>query len=393
MLCLVKVIDKQKINNILSALFFKPKKVVFLYDNKYSFRTEIDGIKKAFKLKLSKSEVEFVEYDSLNIDSIIRTCTGVIHKNPICYFDITGAGEFGAIGAYLACQKTFTPIFKLDTHSRKLINVYGCNSLEGVFKMPELTMDTVFTLNDASVIGHQREEPERETFKNILAYCEYIFKDIEAWKDLCLFLQTACAREDKEVPYKFFYSSKEISCSNSSVKFEGEELLRSAEKLNLINNLNLTNNTVSFYFKNAKIKKYMTDFGVWLELFCYINLKNCNNFNDVRISTRINWEPTRSYFMEITNEIDITFMAGIRPYFISCKLSEPASDALQEISIYPSYFGGADSKCALVVLESINKEKSYIYKRAHDMGICIIDGKDIKSGRFIELINESLQVD
>ena len=66
------------------------------------------------------------------------------------------------------------------------------------------------------------------------------------------------------------------------------------------------------------------------------------------MSTKINWEPKRTYFMEITNEIDVTFMAGIRPYFISCKLSEPASDALQEISVYPSYFGGEGSKWAFV---------------------------------------------
>lgn len=390
MLCLVKIMDKQRLNNVLSALFFKPKKTVFLYDKLYTNSIDINGIKKVFKLKLPGSTVEFVEYDSLNIDSIIRTCTGVTHKNPICYFDITGAGEFSAIGSYLACQKTFTPIFKLDPRSKKLINVYGCNFLENAFKMPEITMDTVLTLNGAGVIGHQRTGPSRDMFENILGYCKCVFNDIENWKKLCLFLQTACAHEEDEVSYNFFSSSKNISNSNELISFSGEELLRSAEKWGLISNLNLSGDIVSFYFKSPSIKKYMTDFGVWLELFCYINLKLCNDFNDVNMSTKINWELTRSYFMEVTNEIDVTFMAGIHPYFISCKLSEPASDALQEVSVYPSYFGGEYSKCALVVLESINKEKSYIYKRAHDMGICIIDGKDIREGRFLKLIKKSI---
>ncbi len=389
MLCLVKIMDKQRLNNILSAFFFKPKKIIFLHDKRYSNKSDISGIKNVLKLKLPSSTVEFVEYDSRNIDSIIRTCTGVTHKNPICYFDITGAGEFSAIGAYLACQKTFTPIFKLDIYSQKLINVYGCNSLEHMYKMPEITIDTVFTLNNASVIGHQRIEPEKEMFTNILDYCRCIFNNIESWKKLCFFLQTACAREGNETAYNFFLSKKTILSQNEKIIFSEGELLKSAERLKLITHLNLEGDTVSFYFKDEKIKKYMTDFGVWLELFCYISLRNCKDFHDVRMSTKINWEPKRTYFMEITNEIDVTFMAGIRPYFISCKLSEPASDALQEISVYPSYFGGEDSKCALVVLETINKEKSYIYKRAHDMGICIIDGKDIKNGKFIEYIKNS----
>lgn len=391
MLCLVKIMDKERLNNVLSALFFKPKKVVFLYDKIYSNKADINGIKKVFEVKLPRSQVEFVEYDSLNIDSIVRTCTGVTHRNPICYFDITGAGEFSAIGSYLACQKTFTPMFKLDTHSKKLINVYGCKSLESTFEMPELTMDTVFTLNGAEMIGHQRMEPDREMFESILKYCEHIFSNIEAWKKLCLFLQTACARLGNDFSHQLFYSDKVIEASNERIEIAGEKLLQFAEELKFISNLDLDGDRVSFCFKNDKIRKYMTDFGVWLELFCYINLERCNDFHNVSMSTKISWEPTRSYFMEVTNEIDVTFMAGIRPYFISCKLSEPASDALQEISVYPSYFGGEGSKCALVVLENINKEKSYIYKRAHDMGICIIDGRDIRSGKFIEKISRSLE--
>lgn len=101
------------------------------------------------------------------------------------------------------------------------------------------------------------------------------------------------------------------------------------------------------------------------------------------MSVKFEWNNNKTKIMEIVNEIDLTFFYGIHPYFISCKLSEPSADALRELSMYPSYFGGNNSKSALVFVSKVNKQRSYTYTRAHDMGICVIDGHTIKSGKFI----------
>ena len=60
--------------------------------------------------------------------------------------------------------------------------------------------------------------------------------------------------------------------------------------------------------------------------------------------------------------------------------------------MYPSYFGGNNSKSALVIVSKINKERSYTYTRANDMGICVIDGTAIKKGKFIDEIKKSLNI-
>ena len=115
----------------------------------------------------------------------------------------------------------------------------------------------------------------------------------------------------------------------------------------------------------------MTDYGTWLELYTYISIKKDPMFDDVRLSVKIDWNTKNQIFSGVINEIDITFFSGIRPVFISCKLSEPSSEALQELSMYPNYFGGR-----------------YIFKRARDMKINLIDGKTIKKGKFINNIKE-----
>ena len=136
----------------------------------------------------------------------------------------------------------------------------------------------------------------------------------------------------------------------------------------------------------------MTDFGTWLELYTYLSLKREKIFDDVRLSVRVYWNVDNQTLNDVTNEIDVTFFSGMRPVFVSCKLSEPSSEALQELSVYPNYFGGRYSRCILVTLGTIKKEKSYIFRRARDMKIDLIDGKSIKNGEFINTIKKVLGV-
>ena len=128
--------DNEQINNLLPIFAFRPKNVVLLYDYKYTPVKNLEYIKNVCMLRFPDIIIEYKGYDGLSIENITKTCTSVIHKKTSCFFNITGAGEFGAIGAYQACRKTFTPIFKLDVLGEKLINVFGCKSLEKYFCTP-----------------------------------------------------------------------------------------------------------------------------------------------------------------------------------------------------------------------------------------------------------------
>lgn len=390
--CLVILYDNEQINNLLPIFSFKPKNVVILYDKRYTKLKNIEYIKKSCILKLPNINVESTGYDGLNIDDITKTCTSVIHKNSGCFFDITGAGEFGAIGAYKACRKTFTPIFKIDVLGGNLINIYGCKSLEKNFIMPRLNIENIFSLHGALITGYNHASPSADLFDSILKFCNAVFYDVNSWKKLCLYLQTGNTSFSQGFDNLFFKAPKNINTGKSKISIDNFDLLKLAQELKLIYKLHISSNKISFFYRDKKVKKYLSDFGIWLELFCYIELKRSKLFHDVRMSVKFEWNNSKNKSMEITNEIDITFFYGIHPYFISCKLSEPSADALRELSMYPSYFGGTHSKSALVVVSTINKKRSYTYTRAHDMEISVIDGAIIKSGNFINEIKKSLGI-
>lgn len=360
--CLIELYNDDQISNLTVIFSFMPKKVILLYDINCVDTSSMDYLKFACLSKMPNIKFEYKGFDSSNIDKIIKNFTNIIHKNPRCYFDITGASELGVIGAYLACKKTFTPIFKLNIPLNKLINIYGCKSLEKKFTLPNLTMDTIFAAHGATISGHNHPAPSPNLFNSILEFCDLVFENPTNWKELCLYLQTGNARFPQLLKKNYFWAPKIMPTPKTKIKFLSAPLLKKAESAGLIYNLDLAEDSVSFYFKSDKIKRYLTDFGVWLELYCYIKLIECNLFHDVRISVKIDWNNTDdNHLVEIINEIDITFFYKTRPCFLSCKLSEPSSDALQELSIYPSYFGGKNSKSILVVLNSVNKKNSYIY--------------------------------
>ncbi len=390
--CLITLYNDDQILNLIVIFSFLPKKVILLYDKNYTDVKNMDNLKSACTSKLHNIEFECVNFDSSSIDRVTNLCTRIIHRNPNCYFDITGAGELGVIGAYLACKKTFTPIFKLQIPDKGLINIFGCHSLEKNFKYPNLTIDTIFAAKGTDVSGYNHPTPPKYMYRSILEFCKEIFKDVEKWKRLCYYLQTGKAKFPQPGRPNFFEASRCINLAAAKVVFSGESILRKAQELNLIHKLNVSKEMVSFYFKNETIRKYFTDFGVWLELYCYIKLKQCDLFHDVRLSVKIDWNKADNDLIEVVNEIDITFFYKTRPCFLSCKLSEPSSDALQELSVYPSYFGGKNSKSILVVLSTVNKNSSYIYKRAKRMNISLIDGNDINQNRFIEKIKKALGV-
>ncbi len=390
--CLVEIYDREQINNILVVLSFRPRKVVIMYDKNDVDINELTLIEKACKLKIKNIVFEYAQIDCESIDCVSNACKKIIHDNPNCYFDITGGSEMSAIGAYLACTSTFTPIFKLDLPKCRLINIYGCKYLEKIFSVPKLSMDVLFASHGASISGYAHPTPTADLDKNILKFCDVVFNDIQGWKDICFYLQMGVSHYNIEYNPMLFVAPKRISVPNGSIQVDDTKFLDIAQELGFITGLHTKNKKISFSFKNSTIKKYMTDFGTWLELYTYLSLKKEKIFDDVRLSVRMYWNVENQTLNDVTNEIDVTFFSGIHPVFVSCKLSEPTSEALQELSVYPNYFGGRYSRCILVTLGTIKKERSYIFRRARDMKIDLIDGKSIKNGEFINKIKEVLNI-
>ena len=356
--CLIELYDHDQLNNLVDILAFRPKKVVFIFDKRETRSQDLQAIKLACRKVLPNIRIEAVPITPVSLEEITRTCKQVIHQNPDCYMDVTGGGELNAIGAYLACRSTFTPIFKVDMINGIFINVYGCKSMEDRFSFPTLSMDVLLLAHGAVHGGHGHTQPSDSWFDPLFRFCQEIFQ---------------------------------IPVSNGSYANGDKSFFHLASQLELISDYQQEKHWISFTFSNSSIRHYLTDYGTCLELYTYISLSRSNAFHDVQMSVKIDWNGERKIPVEVTNEIDVTCFYGIHPVFISCKLSEPSSEALQELSIYRSYFGGRHSRCVLVTLSSLDPDRSYSVWRAKEMGIHLIDGNSIRRGTLVKDMIKALK--
>ena len=56
--------------------------------------------------------------------------------------------------------------------------------------------------------------------------------------------------------------------------------------------------------------------------------------------------------------------------------------------MYSMYFGGKYSKVIMVTLSRVDKSTSKLFKRADSMGILLLDGEDLKSNKFLKIIEK-----
>ena len=379
-----------QINGLISVLAFRPRKAVFICDRRRSLE-DLLLLEKACTHTLKNLIFEFVTVEHTSLDSIQMACKKVIRENPNCVFDIAGGEELTVIGMYLACLHSFTPVFKLDLDSIRLVNVYGCDSLALDFELPHLDLETLLISRGALMEESLHPTPRQDQFGPILFFCEKVFKNIDLWKSLCVYIQNGVKKT------AFLHKNLSFGCKTIDNNLNTKDfndlvsLLEHAQASKLIHRLNISDNRVSFVFSSHNIKKYMTDFGSWLELYTYITLFKSGLFKDLKMSVKIAWGGAlKNEHSDVVNEVDITFFSGITPVFISCKLSCPNSEAIQELSIYSNYFGGKKSKCILVTVADVYTENPRIFHRAKEMGIYIVDSKYIKTGRLIDGIKKAL---
>ena len=115
-------------------------------------------------------------------------------------------------------------------------------------------------------------------------------------------------------------------------------------------------------------------------------------FRDVKLSLKIGWVKQSFGFEGVVNEIDVSFFYKNIPCFLSCKIAEPTVYSLEELSMYSMYFGGKYSKVIMVTLSKVDKSTSKLFKRADSMGILLLDGEDLKSNKFLKIIEETLKI-
>lgn len=148
------------------------------------------------------------------------------------------------------------------------------------------------------------------------------------------------------------------------------------------------NNKISY--RNSFIESLFEVSGAWLETYLYILLKKSNEFEEVKMSVKIDFSNRRKPKLPVFCEIDVMAIRQNRLLFFSCKSNKVDSPALNEIALHNLYFGNELSKALMVTFEKTRKRNPLVAAKAEELGICLIDQENFRYS-IIDKIKQYLQ--
>ena len=91
------------------------------------------------------------------------------------------------------------------------------------------------------------------------------------------------------------------------------------------------------------------------------------------------------------NEIDVMLMDDSLPVFISCKLRDADTAALNELLVAKKRLGGWFSKGVIVTYSKEKQEKTGTYERCKELGLEMLDERDILAADFRERLVRTIR--
>ena len=126
-----------------------------------------------------------------------------------------------------------------------------------------------------------------------------------------------------------------------------------------------------------------------MELYVYKACLDAGIFNDIISSAVVRWNEVLGH-ASVINEIDVMATRGVVPLFISCKVSDVKTEALNELAILRDRFGGKGAKAAIVSTGRCNAAARH---RAAQLGIAVIDRYELETGKLVYRLKVIMKVE
>lgn len=387
---IIESFEKVPIENLISVLTSKPKKVIYLGEVS-QMKTAMIVYEKILREKGIETEIILRGIQKNNLQNIIQVLTEIVETEEECLFDITGGEDLVllAFGMIYERYKSIKPV-KMQRFNINTGRIIDCDCDD------EVTFEGTFTMDVKELIsvygGIVMPEDPQPMMSNAMEEVDKVWNlaktDSTSWNksisNLKEFERKANTAEDDLRMYLDLREAKDVIGEYHLKRHAVEKLLKEFYQAKLVQNLIIEQNVISYKYKNLFVKRCLNKAGDALEMKCYFEAMNLENkgkpyFNDCYVGVMIDWDgiihPLEENWKDTTNEIDVMLMRGLIPTFISCKHGKIGEEELYKLNTVATRFGGKYAKKMLIAThlekESATSMKSYL-QRAKDMDIQLI---------------------
>ena len=380
---LIELYDDRAIENILAPDMFRPKRIIYLCPGEIAQdRSRQEKLKAFFKRRGWNPELIFMEASLFKADRILRQLITIGEKYPNCALDITGGSDAALFAAGMFSCQTGVPAF---TYSRKKNRFYD---ISGAAFADNLTCTLSYSVEDFFLMAGGTLLPGRVDNAILSKYLgdfdpffSCFLRYRRDWTDIISYIQRVSPSEYGQVPPLAIQGKYTVKGDHGARNSANEAALKDLSRIGFIQDLRIVpGESVSFRFRDLNTRAWLRDVGSVLELYSYKACIDTGIFNDVISSAVVRWNDTLGH-SSVSNEIDVMAARGVIPLFISCKVSDIKTEALNELAILRDRFGGKGAKAAIVTTEPCNAAARH---RAAQLGIAVIDLEELKSGQMAQ---------
>jgi hypothetical protein len=230
----------------------------------------------------------------------------------------------------------------------------------------------------------------REYLKDIDPFFDCFLQYRREWTDIITYMQRISPAEYGQIPPMSVQGKYIVKGERGGRISANEEALQALERIDFIRDLHIIpGESVSFRFRDVNTRSWLRDVGSVLELYVYKACLDANIFNDIISSAVVRWDEVLGH-ASVINEIDVMATRGVVPLFISCKVSDIKTEALNELAILRDRFGGKGAKAAIVSTGRCNAASRH---RAAQLGIAVIDRDELENGQLSHRLKVIMKVE
>ncbi len=385
---IIELYDHEPMRNVLAPSVIRPARVIYLGGQLLEDPHRQQSLTRFFEMKCKDTEVLFFTVDTFDCDAIRQMLTEILFRYPDAVIDITGGSSMMLFAVGMFCKEHPVPVFSYHGRKNRLFDVFGCPQARTLPCEPKFTVSEVLSLAGGSLLRYGHITPSDLT-PSVLEKTAQVFSLFLAhphrFNRMIQYFQAVCSHDSDGNALSVRAPMSVRVSGGKSVSFDGELLARLAD-FGLIHDLHASNGRIQFRFENGIIRQCLNDIGVWLEMYVYKQAVESGLFDDVQISVVVDWDGDIHAPVNTINEIDLILTRGVSSLFVSCKSGVPSTMALNEINTLTEWFGGMFSKGAIVTMCDLSASSPATYRRAIDMGLCVIQKEDIESSKIAELL-------
>ena len=370
---LIELYDTSPIRNVLSAVMFRPQEMILVCPPEIAEDpNQRRSLRDFFAYLDCPVKLTLIPVTLLDAGKTERVLREVLESHQDCAIDISGGTDAALFAAGVASGET--PVFTYSTRKNTFFEIKNAPFARS------LPCDVHLDVRSCLMMAGGTLHPGREENAGLADKTEQIDRLFNVytafrpqWNRQINYIQKISSSEPG-----ILEAGGQLTEKAGNKRVEADiEFFKALEKAGLILDLRLMDDSILFRFPDERVRFWLRDIGVVLELQVFRACHAAGCFDDVVLSAVVNWQSGRIHRDSVINEIDVMAVQGIQPVFISCKTCEVHTDALNELAILRDRFGGKFARAILVTSGMTGKTREPVRMRADKLGIELVEWEDV----------------